>query len=389
MAGAGSAHPEGPRPADSPASRSDPPPRRPETSGGGRPGLSAADPAGPAGSARPASGRNLFDEQARNRRHTWLLVLAFAALLGFLGFGFDLFALGIVPVAPVGPVGVPVPVAGTLAGLLGLASGWVGYRFGDRAVLASSLARRVTPEDREARVLLNVTTEMAIAAGLPMPRVFLIDDPDPNAFATGRDPEHASIAVTRGLLRAMSRDELQGVVAHEMGHVRNYDIRTMTVVAALLGAVCLLSDWAARVRVRASAGRDGDERRGGGPAGPFGVVLFVVWLLTVVLAPLIGRLLATAVSRRREYLADAAGAELTRNPLGLARALEKLEAAVAPTTRIPRGTAHLCIADPLGRTVNERTGRLADLFATHPPMADRIARLRAMAYLADGRTTTP
>jgi heat shock protein HtpX len=229
---------------------------------------------------------------------------------------------------------------------------------------------------------VNVVAEMAIAAGLPMPRVHLIDDPDPNAFATGRGPDHASIAVTTGLLHAMDRDELQGVIAHEMAHVRNYDIRKMTIVAALLGAVLLLSDWAVRFRLGLPASRDsgGRRRAGGSAAGPLALVLLGLWLLTVLLTPLIGQLLATAVSRRREYLADASGAELTRNPLGLANALRKLEAAGAPTARIHRGTAHLCIADPLGRAVNEREGWLANLFGTHPPIADRIARLEAMGY---------
>jgi hypothetical protein len=189
--------------------------------------------------------------------------------------------------------------------------------------------------------------------------------------------------VTTGLLAIMTRDELQGVVAHEMAHVRNYDIRKMTVVAALLGAVLLLSDWAMRLRLgRRAAWGSGDRRRGDGGAlpGPLGLVLLGLWLLTVLVTPLVGRLLATAVSRRREYLADASGAELTRNPLGLASALRKLEAATAPTAAIHRGTAHLCIADPLGRPVNEREGWLADVLATHPPIGDRIARLEAMGY---------
>jgi heat shock protein HtpX len=223
---------------------------------------------------------------------------------------------------------------------------------------------------------MNVVTEMAIASGLPMPKVHVIDDADPNAFATGRDPDHASIAVTTGLLMVMSRDELQGVIAHEMSHVRNYDIQKMTIVAALLGAVLLLSDWASRVRLRGKS----EDDDGGRVAGPLGLVIFIVWLGAILLAPLIGNLLATAVSRSREYLADASGAELTRNPMGLANALRKLEAATAPTVAIARGTAHLCIIDPLARAVNEKEGLVADLFATHPPLQDRIARLEAMAY---------
>jgi heat shock protein HtpX len=331
--------------------------------------------------AAPAAG-NLFDEQRRNRRDTWLLIAAFVALLAFVGYGFDLFVLGVARAAHAGGVPLPFPIAASAAALFGMGSAWLSYRFGDRAVLASSFARPVSSEHPSAEVkqLMNVVTEMAIAAGLPMPRVYVIDEPDPNAFATGRDPDHASIAVTTGLLQTMNREELQGVIAHEMSHVRNFDIRKMTLVAALLGAVLLLSDWAIRFRLGVPESRDSRRRNGESGGGPLVVILLVVWLLTVVLTPLIGRLLATGVSRRREYLADASGAELTRNPLGLASALRKLDAATAPTVRIHRGTAHLCIADPLGRAVNDREGRFADLFATHPPIADRVARLEAMAY---------
>jgi heat shock protein HtpX len=336
---------------------------------------------GPAAGRPEPGARNLFDEQRRNRRDTWLLLAGFVALLAFIGFGFDLFVLGAAGVARPGGVPLPLPIAASGAALLGMGSAWVGYRFGDRAVLASSFARLVTADDAapDVKRLTNVVTEMAIAAGVPMPRIYLIDEPDPNAFATGRDPDHASIAVTTGLLASMNRDELQGVIAHEMSHVRNLDIRKMTVVAALLGAVLLLSDWATRLRLGMPS--SGNSKRRDGPSlGPLMVVLLVAWLLTVLLTPLIGRLLATGVSRRREYLADASGAELTRNPLGLASALRKLEAASAPTPRIHRGTAHLCITDPLGNAVNDREGWLADLFATHPPITDRVARLEAMAY---------
>ncbi|MGH7265723.1 MAG: M48 family metallopeptidase, partial [Candidatus Rokuibacteriota bacterium] len=318
---------------------------------------------------------------AKYRRLTWLLMAVFTRFLGFLGFGFDLVALGYDPARPLARGQVPIPIGASFAVLLGGASSWLSYRWGDRAVLAASMARPVTADDPNAKVLMNVVTEMAIASGQPMPKVYVIDDPDPNAFATGRSPEHASIAVTSGLLTVMSRDELQGVVAHEMSHVRNYDIRTMTIVAALLGAVLLLSDWAARLRLRGGK-RSRDDDRGGGLPGPLMLVVFVVWLLAIVLAPIIGQILATAVSRYREYLADASGAELTRNPMGLAGALRKLHAATAPTARIARGTAHLCITDPLERRVNERRGALADLLATHPPIEDRIARLEQMAYRA-------
>lgn len=338
--------------------------------------------AAPLDGAPSRAAGNVFDEQRRNRRDTWLLIAGFVALLAFIGVGFDLFILGAAGVVHPGGVPLPLPVAASGAALFGIGTAWVGYRYGDRAVLASSFARPVEPEDASASVkqLMNVVAEMAIAAGQPMPRVYLIDEPDPNAFATGRDPAHASIAVTTGLLKAMNRDELQGVIAHEMSHVRNLDIRKMTLVAALLGAVLLLSDWATRLRLGLPTDRDSKRRGGGVGGGLLVIILLVVWLLAILLAPLIGRLLATGISRRREYLADASGAALTRNPLGLASALRKLEAATAPTARIYRGTAHLCITDPLGHAVNEREGWLADLFATHPPISDRVARLEAMGY---------
>jgi heat shock protein HtpX len=322
--------------------------------------------------------RNLFAEQAANRRKTWLIIGGFVVFLAFLGFGFDLFVLGHGSSRALGRGEVPVPIGATLGLLFGGATSFFGYRFGDRAVLASSGARPIRADDPNGKVLMNVVTEMAIASGLPMPKVYVLDDPDPNAFATGRDPEHASIAVTTGLLMVMSREELQGVVAHEMSHVRNYDIRTMTIVAAVLGAVLLLSDWSSRAPIRRS--RDSDN--GGGGSGILGLILFIVWIAAIFLAPLIGQILATAVSRQREYLADASGAELTRNPMGLASALRKLAAATEPTRRVARGTAHLCITDPLERRLNDKEGFVADLFATHPPIADRIARLEAMGYQA-------
>jgi heat shock protein HtpX len=225
--------------------------------------------------------------------------------------------------------------------------------------------------------LLNVVEEMKIASGLPMPKVYVIPDPDPNAFATGRDPYHASIAVTQGLLDKLNREELQGVIGHEMSHIRNLDIRLMTTIAALVGAVVLLSDWTMR-SMRLGGGRGRSSKRGGGG----GMILLALWIVAVILAPVIAQLLAMTVSREREYLADATGAELTRNPAGLASALKKIEMEHAPTSAIKRGTAHLCIADPLGRKMDLREGFVADLFATHPPMPRRISKLMQMAYQA-------
>ena len=233
------------------------------------------------------------------------------------------------------------------------------------------------------RQLENVVDEMAIAAGLPRPRVWVVPDSDPNAFATGRGPERASIAVTRGLLDTLDREELQGVVAHELSHIRNLDIRVMTVVAALAGAIALLSDWARRGMIWGRGSRRRGSGEGGGESGgscALGIVFFVIWLAAIALAPLVAQMLAMMVSRRREFLADASGAELTRNPIGLAHALEKIEGAAAPTEAIKRGSAHLCIADPLGRRMNIREGFWSNLFASHPPMAARIAALKTMAF---------
>jgi heat shock protein HtpX len=234
---------------------------------------------------------------------------------------------------------------------------------------------------------------MAIASGIPKPRVWIVPDEDPNAFATGRDLNTAHVAVTAGLLTQLDRDELQSVVAHEMGHVKNLDVRLMTLLAALVGAVTLAGDFMARMmrggsRVRGvslGASRRGSGKKGGNPAL---IVVLVLWLLSWLLAPLITRLLALGVSRKREYLADAMSAQFTRNPGALARALHKIEHAANPTHSMKKGSAHLCIADPLGRRLTNKEGMFAELFGTHPPMAIRVAKLKAMAYNRDvGRGT--
>lgn len=323
---------------------------------------------------------NLYEQQRSNRRKTVIIMVLFVIFFGFLGYGFDIFYFGNDPFGILGEPSFALPV-GTLAALLvgGGMSVW-GLQGGAKAVLASSNAIPVPEDDPRYRTLLNVVDEMTIASGLPRPRVFIIPDADPNAFATGRDPEHSYVAVTQGLLDSLNREELQGVIAHEMSHVKNYDIRVMTVIAALVGAVFLLSDWASRaMRFGMGGGRRSRDSRGG-IGGALGLILLAVWILAIILAPFVSQILAMAVSRQREYLADAFGAELTRNPLGLAKALEKIESAEAPTESIKRGSAHLCIVDPLGRKANFKEGAIADIFATHPPIAKRVTFLKAMAY---------
>ena len=265
---------------------------------------------------------------------------------------------------------------------------------GPRKVLwatgARPLGEPTTPEEKQ---LANVVEEMAIASGLPVPEIYLVGDPDPNAFATGWSDQSSAIVVTEGMLRICSRDELQAVIGHEMGHIKNLDVRMMTLLAALVGAVALIHDVAARLlrdgsdssllrssSSSSSSSRSSDDKGRG--RGAIVLIVAVVWLVSILFAPLITRLIALAVSRKREFLADAMSAQFTRNPGALANALEKIDGAEAPTTSIRGGVAHLCIADPLGRAVNGRSGFFADLFGTHRPSRS------AWSGCARWRTTT-
>jgi len=310
---------------------------------------------------------NIYEQIEENKQASILVVGVFVLLFLFLGFGFDYFY----------GIGAGMPVFSASAFAFGVASAYGGYRWGDRLVLQAAHARPLDPADPAQKQWQNVVEEMSISAGIPLPRTYVIDDPDPNAFATGRDPSHSSIVVTRGLLGTLNRDELQAVAAHEMSHIRNLDIRLMLILAVLAGSVALIADWAAR-------GLFGGSRRRGRreTEGMAVLVILAVWLVTVMLAPIISRLLAMFVSRRREYLADASGAELTRNPMALATALEKIESHTEPTRSINQGTAHLCICDPRRSFMGSKEGWVADLFATHPPISKRIEALRKMAYAA-------
>jgi heat shock protein HtpX len=314
---------------------------------------------------------NLFQQQEANRRRTTWLVIGFVLFFAWLGFGADvLWAIEGEHTFPW--LGVILTTVAIL---------WVrhAYKTGPEKVLWATGAHEVIDAQTDGeRQLVNVVEEMAIAAGVPRPRIWVVPDDDPNAFSTGHGPSDAHIAVTRGLLRICNRDELQGVIGHELGHVRNFDVRLMTTLAALVGAVLLMRDGMGRMM------RGGIPVRGGGrkskDAGPLLAALLVLWILSWIIAPVVTQLLAFAVSRKREYLADAMSAQFTRNPLALASALEKIEGAAEPTRSIKRGTAHLCIADPLGRRFTNREGFLADALATHPPMSMRISRLKGMGY---------
>jgi len=337
------------------------------------------------------SDANLFAQQDSNRRRSNWLVAGFVLFFMWVGFGGDL-ALGLLTAdSPPGSYFHSFPFIGIITTLVAAGVCWSAWRNGAERVLWSAGAWEIvepgTPEQRE---YVNVVEEMAIAASVPRPRIWLVPDDDPNAFATGRDPESANIAVTQGLLDRLSRDELQAVVAHELAHVQNYDTRLMTLLAGMVGAILLVSDGTGRmlrggVRIGGAGGRSSGGGKKGG-AGALGLIVLVIWLLTLIVAPLVSRLLAMAVSRKREYLADATGAQFTRNPAALAAALEKLEGAGGATRAIARGAAHLCIVDPSERKISDVEGFFGDVFASHPPLKQRVIRLRGMAFQQEKRS---
>jgi heat shock protein HtpX len=328
---------------------------------------------------------NLFAQQEANRRRSRWLIVGFVLFFAWVGFGGDLaFYLLTADSASAGYHHV-VPFIGIISTLAAAGICWHAWRYGPNRVLWSTGAwELIEPATPQQKQLVNVVEEMAIASGLPRPKVWVVPDPDPNAFATGRDAASASIAVTEGLLTLLSRDELQAVVAHEMAHIRNLDVRLMTLLAGMVGAIALLSDGMGRMLGRGGGIRRGSAaagRRGGGRGGnPLGLIILVLWLLTLVIAPVVSRLLAMAVSRKREYLADASGAQFTRNPMALATALEKLAGATEPTRAITQGAAHLCIVDPAPSALSSKEGLLADVMVSHPPIQQRIIRLKGMAY---------
>lgn len=298
-------------------------------------------------------------------------MIGFVLFFAWLGFGGDY-------IWSLSSTHHPFPFLGILLTGVAVITAWYAYTSGPEKVLWATGAHEVIdPQTDNERQLANVVEEMAIAAGVPRPRIWVVPDEDPNAFATGHGPSDSHVAVTQGLLRICNRDELQAVIGHELGHVKNFDVRLMTTLAALVGAVLLVRDGMGRTMNFGRLSRSGRRSK---DAGPLVAILLVLWVVSWIIAPLITQLLAMAVSRKREYLADAMSAQFTRNPLALASALEKIESAVQPTESIKRGAAHLCIADPLGRRFTNKEGFLADTFATHPPMGMRIARLKGMGY---------
>ncbi|MBX3145471.1 MAG: M48 family metallopeptidase [Gemmatimonadales bacterium] len=324
--------------------------------------------------------RNLFEQQEHNKRRSTWLTAGFVLFTAWVGFGGDLGFYLLTRDAGPGEYRHVVPVIGLIASLIAGGVALFSWKRGAQQVLSASKAREVvdpaTPEERQ---LVNIVEEMAIASGVPKPRIWIVPDDDPNAFATGPDPERAHVAVTAGLLRMLNRDELQGVVAHEMAHVRNYDIRLMTLLAGMIGAIVLLSDMM-RNFLRFGGGRRSNSRGGKKDANPLALLVLGLWLISLILAPIVTRLLAMSISRKREFLADATGAQFTRNPAALASALAKLDGSGAPTRFIARGAAHMCIVDPAERRFAGKSGFLG-MMASHPPIEERVARLRAMSFL--------
>jgi heat shock protein HtpX len=302
-----------------------------------------------------------YSQISHNRRESVLLVVIITAILAALGLSIGYGLSGSLTVGVVAMAGAIV-----LAGLLSSAS----YFNGDSLVLAASQAREVN--DTNAPQLLNVVRELSLAAGVPPPRVYIINDSAPNAFATGRDPQHASLAITSGLLEKLDREELQGVIGHELSHVRNYDIRFTLLVGVLVGSIALLADVFLRFTFWGGVGgRRGGSREGGG--GAQAIVLAIAFALAI-LAPIFAGLVQLAVSRQREYLADASSVELTRNPVGLEQALAKIAGDKEPLEVANRATQHLYIVNPI-----KKLSGAQNLFSTHPPILDRINRLRALS----------
>ena len=301
----------------------------------------------------------MYELIAANKRRSVLLLVAFVGLLVLTGF-----AVGLL----LGHGTAFTLIALVVAAVIAFASYWKA----DAIALAMSRARPADPV--EYKRLYNLVEGLCIASGLPMPRIYIIDDPAPNAFATGRNPKHAAVAVTTGLLGMMNRVELEGVLAHELSHVRNYDILVSTLAVTLVGAVALMSDFAIRTMWwnGGRSRREGDRSDGANPLAFVGFAL-------LILAPIFAKLLQLAVSRRREALADASAVQLTRYPPGLISALEKLESDTTVTHSASRATAHMWIESPIPTEESQgKLSRLNRLFLTHPPLSERIAALREL-----------
>lgn len=329
---------------------------------------------------------NLFAQQEANRKASRRLVAGFIIFIAWLGFGGDLiwYLSTRDAVDAYGSSATHIfPGVGLLLTAIAAGMAWGGYRFGPVALLKLTGAREVeTPSTEAEQRLVNVVEEMAIAAGAPRPAIWIVPDDHPNAFATGIRTDQSHVAVTEGLLTQLNREQLQAVVGHEMGHIVNLDVRLMTLLTALVGAVAVIHEGGFRMMRFGGGGRRSRSSSDKGGGGVLVIVLLVLWIISWILAPLVTRYMVMKVGRSREFLADAMSAQFTRNPGALAEALTRLAESDIPPKAIPKSSAQLCISDPYHSKWDEREGKLANLMATHPPLRERVRRLRAMAYQA-------
>jgi heat shock protein HtpX len=307
-----------------------------------------------------AKRQDLVAQIRGNKERTVFLMAGFAILIVGAVIAFDLiFKFG--------------PGFIVIAFVIALALVWGSYFYSDRITIAAAHGQEADPD--QYRQLHDIVEELCIGAGLPKPRVYIVDDPAPNAFATGRNPKHSAVAVTTGLLQIMNRTELEGVLGHELSHVRNYDILISTIAVTLVGFLALLTDFGLRLLLFGGlGGRDND-----GDSGEAGLIILAFAVVFLILAPIAAKLMQFAVSRRREALADVSGVYITRNPQGLISALEKLKENPNVVQHAPAATAHMWIESPLDKDAKDAHGWFNRLFETHPPLDDRIAALQEVA----------
>lgn len=297
----------------------------------------------------------VYSEISANKRRTWFLLFFFLLFVIFLGWVFAnvLDRYWILPAAII----------------FAVFQAFISYWWSDKITLAISTAKPIG-HDKNPEIY-HIVENLCITAGLPVPKIYVINDSAPNAFATGRDPDHAAICFTTGILEKLDKTELEGVAAHELSHIGNYDIRLMTIIVVLVGVVTLLADWF--LRISFLGGHDDNRDR-----GQLGIILLIAGIVFAIISPIVAMIIQLALSRRREYLSDASAVLLTRYPEGLARALEKISADREPLEAANKATAHLYIASPFKGKKKDARGWLSGLFETHPPVAERVRRLREM-----------
>jgi len=300
----------------------------------------------------------VYEQIAANKRKTAFLIFLFVALLFGVGAAFNFFLKG-------GVIGLAI------VAVIVIVSSVFSYLNSDKVAL--SMSHAVPADPVQYARLHNLVEGLCIASGLPKPRLYIVDDPSPNAFSTGRNPKHAAVAVTTGLLDTMNRVELEGVLAHELSHIKNYDVLIMTIAVTMVGIIALLSDFFLRIMFWTGGADDRDEGN-----NPLAIVFAIVGFVLLIFAPIIATLMQFTISRRREYQADASGVQMTRYPPGLISALKKLEDDHSSVHTASKATAHLWIDEPLDTESNRGHNKLNHLFDTHPPLEDRIRVLQAM-----------